>query len=60
MKIKIDSTIFTKYPNVVLGVAAVMGINNVGDSPEIQPLLRKVEQNAIEKIKDTPLWLCII
>lgn len=55
MKIKIDPNIFAKYPNVVLGVAVVAGVNNVGDSLEIQPLLREVEQNAIEKINDVPL-----
>lgn len=55
MRIKIDPTIFAKYPNVVLGVAAVAGVNNAGDSPEIQPLLREAEQNAIGKIKNIPL-----
>jgi DNA/RNA-binding domain of Phe-tRNA-synthetase-like protein len=54
-KLKISQNIFEKYPDLVLGVAVLNNIDNSGDDPKIQALLRDAEKSAIKQIGDTQL-----
>jgi DNA/RNA-binding domain of Phe-tRNA-synthetase-like protein len=54
-KLKISQNIFEKYPDLVLGVAVLNNIDNSGDDPKIQALLRDAEKSAIKHIGDTQL-----
>jgi DNA/RNA-binding domain of Phe-tRNA-synthetase-like protein len=55
MQIKINPQILENYPDVVIGVVFVKYINNVGDDPELNALLRKVEGELENKIGNTPV-----
>ena len=55
MLLKVDSKIFQEYPKVILGVAVLDGIDNKGNNPEIQNLLREAEQLALQNLGDTPI-----
>ncbi len=55
MLLKVDSKIFQQYPKVILGVAVLEGIDNKGNNPEIQNLLREAEQLALQNLGDTPI-----
>jgi len=53
MKLTINKTIFEQYPDVLLGVVVVHGIDNSGDNADLAPLLRIAEKEAVEKLGDT-------
>lgn len=55
MKLKINQSIFDKYPNLILGVAVLSNIDNSGDDTALQSLLRDAEKSAIEQIGDIQL-----
>ena len=53
MNFRIEPEIFDQYPEVILGVTVVHGMNNVGDNAEITDLLRNGEKTALENLGDT-------
>lgn len=53
MNLRIEPGIFEQYPEVILGVAVVHGINNTGCDGEITSLLREGEKTALESLGDT-------
>lgn len=55
MKLIIDQQIINQYPNVVLGVLLVRGLDNTGNNPEIASMLRAAENTAIDSLGDTPI-----
>lgn len=52
MKLKINPQIFVQYPDVVLGVLSVHGLNNMENIPELQSQLRVAERTALATIGD--------
>lgn len=50
MKFKVNPKIFEEFDKPVIGVIFAKGIDNSGDNPEIQNLLRKAEVNLREKL----------
>lgn len=55
MQFKVDSTIFTQFPEVQLGVVIAKNINNTGENQEIKNLLKHEESKLLEKIGDAPI-----
>lgn len=55
MGLKIEQKIFDQYPDVILGVAILHNIVNLGDSPEIANLLKNTQRSAVEYLGNTPL-----
>ena len=53
MNLRIEPEIFEQYPEVILGVTVIHGINNTGSDAEITGLLRKGEKTALESLGDT-------
>jgi len=53
MNLRIEPEIFEQYPEVILGVAVIHGINNTGSDAEITGLLREGEKTALESLGDT-------
>lgn len=55
MKLKVDPQIFEQYPDVLLGVITLRGIDNHGQVEEINRLLREAEKEAMQKTDDIPV-----
>lgn len=55
MNLKIDQKIFEQFPQTILGVAILHGIDNTGDNPQIAKSLRIEETEAINNLKDVPV-----
>jgi len=55
MNLRIEPEIFEQYPEVILGVAVLHGINNAGNDAEITDLLRDAERTALESVGDMPI-----
>ncbi len=55
MNLTIEKKIFEQYPETILGVAILHGINNKGEILEITDLLRSAEKKAIEGLGDIPI-----
>src|SRR3989339_1561185 len=55
MKLKISPEIFEQYPDVLLGVVALRGVDNRGEVDGISHLLREAEKSALEKIGGVPV-----
>lgn len=53
MNLKIEPEIFEQYPEVILGVVIMHGINNAGSDAEITGLLRDGEKTALESLGET-------
>lgn len=53
MYLKIEPEIFDQYPEVILGVVVLHGMNNAGSNAEIISLLRDAEKTALETLGDT-------
>lgn len=52
MYLRIDPEIFDQFPEVILGVVVLHGINNTGNNAEITGLLRDGEKTALESLGD--------
>lgn len=55
MNLKIDQKIFAQFPEVILGVATLHGIDNTEDNPEITKTLRNAESEVINSIGHIPI-----
>jgi len=55
MKFSIDEKIFEKFPNVNIGLVAVKGIDNTGESEEVNALLRGREKEIRESFETKTL-----
>lgn len=55
MKLKIDPKIFERYPDVLLGVVTLRGVDNHGQVDVISQLLRDAEKEALQKTGDIPV-----
>lgn len=55
MNLKIDQKIFEQFPEVILGIVILHGVDNTGDHPEISKSLRVEETEAINNLKDMPV-----
>ena len=55
MDLRIEPEIFEQYPEVILGVVVIHGINNTGNNIEVSSLLRDAEKTALESLGDTPI-----
>lgn len=55
MKLKVDPKIFEHYPEVLIGVAIVYGVDNHGQEETISQLLRESEKEALSKIGSIPV-----
>ena len=55
MDLRIEPEIFEQYPEVILGVVVIHGINNTGNDIEVSSLLRDAEKTALESLDDTPI-----
>ena len=55
MDLRIEPEIFEQYPEVILGVVVIHGINNTGNDIEVSSLLRDAEKTALESLGDTPI-----
>ena len=55
MNLRIEPEIFEQYPDIILGVAVIRGINNRGNSSEIASLLREAEGSALGNLGSTPV-----
>ncbi|MEK7458417.1 MAG: hypothetical protein AAB612_02965, partial [Patescibacteria group bacterium] len=53
MKLKIEPEIFDQYPEVILGVVVLHGMNNTGNDVEITSLLRDAEKTTLGSLGDT-------
>ena len=53
MIFNINKELFDKYPEVILGVIRVYGVNNTGNNPEITALLRQQESAIRERYADS-------
>lgn len=53
MYLRIEPEIFDQYPEVILGVVVLHGMNNAGSNAEIISLLRDAEKTALETLGDT-------
>lgn len=53
MNLIIDQQIFEQFPNTLLGVIVLHNIDNKGNNPEIEQLLRNAEKKAIENLGNT-------
>lgn len=55
MNLTIDQKIFEQFPEVILGVTTLHGIDNTGNKLEIGKLLRDAESEAVKNIGTTPI-----
>lgn len=55
MNLIIDQKIFEQFPEVILGVTTLHGIDNTGNNLEIGKLLRDAESEAVKNIGTTPI-----
>lgn len=55
MRFNINPAIFDQFPEVLLGVVVAKNINNIGEHPEIQVLLKQEESTISSKIGDIPV-----
>ncbi|EKE06176.1 MAG: hypothetical protein ACD_19C00063G0001 [uncultured bacterium] len=53
MNLIVDQQIFEQYPNTLLGVVVLHNIDNKGNNPEIEQLLRDAEKKIIENLGST-------
>lgn len=55
MKLAINPKIFELFPNVLLGVVMLQGVDNHGQSEEITKLLQEAKTDALKKVGNTPV-----